>query len=250
MGVTAGTLTQQEIQDAILQSQQIEASASQALTSGQFVFFAAFDGTNNDRTDLPESRTTQPTSVAELETLVAQQNSANTNVTSRYYPGPGTDGSLVGSEALPWQVTKEVINTANTAYKNFTDEAVAWLDNNPNGSVTTMITGFSRGGAPASIFSQLLYEKGLVDPRNNNVLIQPGQVGVSAALLFEPVLTGVSGNMALPNASNVTVIRALDEFRMLFPAAEYNDPQMTIIDVYGNHGDVGGFYDRGLGACI
>ncbi len=63
MGVTAGTLTQQEIQDAFIQSQRIAASAGQVISSGQFIYFAAFDGTNNDRLDLPQSA--QPTSVAQ-----------------------------------------------------------------------------------------------------------------------------------------------------------------------------------------
>ena len=49
MGTIAGTLTRQEIQQAIQQAQQIAASVSPAVQSGQFVFFAAFDGTNNDR---------------------------------------------------------------------------------------------------------------------------------------------------------------------------------------------------------
>jgi len=242
----AGTLTQQDIQQSIQQAQQIAASAAPIVQSGQFVFFAAFDGTENDRNDLVESGTTQWTNVAQLEYQVANQNTGNSNVQSKYYPGPGTDGSLPGSEALPWQVTQEAINTANQAYSDFAEAASLWLSANPNGSITTMVTGFSRGGAPAALFSQMLFEQGLVDPDTNTVLMPPGQVGVSGALLFDPVLIGVSGNMDFaPNADNITVVRAMDEFRYLFPAAEYNDPRINYIDFYGNHGDVGGFYDQG-----
>jgi hypothetical protein len=249
MDIIARKLTQEEIQQAIQQAQRIAASASPTVQSGQFVFFAAFDGTNNDRDDLPESGTTQPTNVGQLAYQAESAMLSDANLFAKYYRGPGTDGTLFGSEALPWQVTQQVINTAAQAYNDFAAAASQWLQTNPGGSVTTMVTGFSRGGAPAALFSQMLYEKGLVDPNTGSVLIAPGQVGVSGALLFDPVLTGISGNMNFaPNATNITVVRAMDEFRSLFPAAEYNDPRINYVDFYGNHGDVGGFYDQGLGA--
>jgi len=168
MGSIVGTLTEQEIQQAMQQAQRIAASATTTVQSGQFVFFAAFDGTNNDRNDLPESGTPQTTNVGQLAYQVEDAARSNSNLVAGYYPGPGTDGSLFGSEALPWQVTQEVINIANHAYNDFTTAAMNWLDANPGanpmGSITTMVTGFSRGGAPAALFSQMLYEKGWWTP--------------------------------------------------------------------------------------
>ena len=31
-----------------------------------------------------------------------------------------------------------------------------------------------------------------------------------------------------------------DEFRRLFPAADYDDPRVNYVDFFGNHGDIGG----------
>uniref|UniRef100_UPI003D0C101E Ig-like domain-containing protein n=1 Tax=Sedimenticola sp. TaxID=1940285 RepID=UPI003D0C101E len=243
----AGTLTQQEIQQAIQQAQQVAASATQAIQSGQFVYVANFDGTNNDQNDLAESGDSQSTNIAVLNQMINGQ--SNPNVVSGYYAGVGTDGTLLGSEWIPSQVTQQVIDTAFAAYNNFSAAALDWLANNPGGSVTSMVTGFSRGCASASVFSHILYEVGLVDPTTGATIIAPGQVDVAGALMFDPVLTGVDGNMSFaPNTPNITVIRAMDEFRYLFQGADYNDPNVSYIDFYGNHGDVGGFYDQGLGA--
>jgi len=135
------------------------------------------------------------------------------------------------------------------AYDDFAEAATRWLRDNRDGSVTAVMTSFSRGGASAAIFSQLLYERGLVDPETGTVLIEPGKVGVSGGVIFDPVLTGVSGNMDFaPNAQNITIVRSIDEFRTMFPAAQFNDPEINVVDFYGNHCDVGGCYVGGIGS--
>ena len=45
------TVTQDELNTVIQTAQNIAGSAQQSVQSGQFVFFAAFDGTNNDRSE-------------------------------------------------------------------------------------------------------------------------------------------------------------------------------------------------------
>ena len=82
MGIVAGTLTPEEIQQAIAQEQQLSASASQTIQSGQFVFFAAFDGTNNDRDHPEQSGDTQWTNAAQLEFQAAQANEGNSDFLS------------------------------------------------------------------------------------------------------------------------------------------------------------------------
>lgn len=250
MGIIVRQLTAQEVQQAQTQAAAVANSASSVVTQGQFVFFAAFDGTNNDRNNLSTSNTTQTTNVAQLEDQVAKQNIGNPNVQTQYYPGPGTEGSLPGSSFNPYQVTQQAVNTAQKAYDDFSFQAARWLDTHPGGSVTTMVTGFSRGDAPAAIFSQMLYERGLVDPRSGNMLLPPGVVGVSAGVIFDPVVTGVLVNVAFaPNAKNIVAVRSMDEFRVVFKAADYStNPGVTTLDFLGNHGDNGGFYDQGLGA--
>lgn len=130
--------------------------------NGQFVFFAVFDGTNNNRANLPLSGDPQMTNAAQLEILVKNANQGNLNVATGYYPGPGTSGPLDMSSWLSPTTTADVISKAVTAYNEFADKASKWLDNNPTGSITAMVSSFSRGNASAAIFSQLLYERGLI----------------------------------------------------------------------------------------
>ncbi|HUX81329.1 MAG TPA: hypothetical protein VMV35_00680, partial [Halothiobacillus sp.] len=244
-------VTPEELQQAQQQAQAIAASTS-AVQAGQFVFFAAFDGTNNVRTDPAYSGDPQSTNVGQLAFQVDAASNLNLNLASGYYPGPGTPDTLTGSTFLPSQVTQQTINTANQAYNDFADQAAKWLDANPGGSVTTAMAGFSRGGPAAVVFAQLLNENGLIDPRSGNVLIPPGQVGVSAMLLFDSVSTGFIGDLGIPpnvNSDNIVAVQALDEYRVMFKVDDYSaDPRVRTIGFLGNHGDIGGFYDQGLGA--
>ncbi len=254
MGTVVSTLTADEVQQAIALEQTIAQAAVPTMQAGQFVFFAAFDGTNNNKYFPSLSNDPQSTNVGQLSDQVEMASAFNPNLGSNYYPGPGTPGTLPGSSFLPPQVTQQIFDTANKAYSDFADQAAKWLDANPGGSITTAITGFSRGGPTAVVFSQLLNERGLIDPRNGNVLIQPGQVDVSAMLLLDPVSTGFYGDLNIPsnvNANNIVVVQALDEYRILYKGDDYSaDPRVRVVDFYGNHGDVGGFYDQGLGALV
>jgi hypothetical protein len=121
-------------------------------TSGkQFVFFAAFDGTNNDKNNVALSGNPQSTNVAQLFDQVSNANSTNANVGKGYYAGPGTGGTLTASSWLPPQVTQQVIDTAVQAYNDFADQASKWLKANPGGTVTTMLTSFGRNLLPTGI---------------------------------------------------------------------------------------------------
>jgi hypothetical protein len=253
MATVAGVLNEAQV----LQAQQraetlVNAAQPGAIKKEPFVFFAGFDGTRNDMKDISLSGNPQDTNVAELYKQVDKQAKSNpeSNVVARYYPGHGTQGSLPRSAWQPTQVTQEAINTAEKAYKEFGKLASDWLKDHPDGEVTTAITSYSRGGAPAAIFSQLLYCDGLIDPDTKKVLIPPGKVGVSAGVVFDPVTTGVGGNMAFaPNVNNIVILRAESEYRGAFYAVNHeNRPGLTVIEVTGNHGNIGGGYgDDGLG---
>lgn len=244
-------LSLQEIAQVREQASAIAASAEGAEgAKTRFVFFAAFDGTRNDRFNVPLSGNPQDTNVAELYDPVERATHDDSNLSTVYYAGPGTTGSLPESAWLGAQVTRQVVATAERAYAEFCQEATTWLNVHPGGSVTAMMTSFSRGGASAAIFSQLLWERGLIDPNNGKILIAPGKVGVTAGLIYDPVDTGVDGNLAFaPNVRNITVVRSLDERRTQFRGAEYTgQPGVTVFPFTGNHCDVGGGYDNGLGA--
>jgi Ca2+-binding RTX toxin-like protein len=235
---------------AQLQAQVIANTAvTGAIASNQFVFFAAFDGTNNTFDNDPLANP-QTTNVAQLSAQYEEQRQGNSQLGGNYYAGPGTPGTLSNSSWLPSQVTQQVIDTAQRAYDDFAFQAARWLKENSSGSISVALTSFSRGAASAAIFSQMLYERGLIDPDDKTkVLIAPGEIGVSAGVLFDPVTTGVDVNVAFaPNVTNVVKIFADNEYRYKFTATNYDDqPGITSVDMYGNHCDIGGGYDNGLG---
>jgi hypothetical protein len=78
-------------------------------------------------------------------------------------------------------------------------------------------------------------------------------VRVAAMALLDPVLTGIALDLTLPSSldSPVVVVRARDEFRYAFPAADYGaDSRVQTVEVAGNHGNIGGMYDNGIGALV
>lgn len=249
MPIIAQTPDATGIANAQSQANAVSASAQTTIAPKQFVYFAAFDGTNNDRNAVYKSGNPQDTNVAQLEAQVSENAKAtgNSNIKTGYFAGPGTDGPFDASSVIP---TSKIIDIANDAYTKFAREASDWLKENPGGEVTAAFASFSRGGAVAAVFSQILYEKGLVDPETGQVLIAPGQVGISAGVSFDPVGTGVDGNVAFaPNVQNVVVIRSANEYRNLFEAIDYSgQPGITTLLMMGNHCDIGGGYDNGLGA--
>lgn len=230
----------------------INAAQPNVIGADQFVFFAAFDGTNNDMNFHPSDK--YDTNVGQLWSQYLVGSAGNANLGGGYYPGVGTKETLTQSAWNPAQVERQAIITAERAYSDFCTQAAGWLrvPENAGKSVSAVLTSFSRGGASAAIFSQLLYAKGLAGPKNGGkVLIPPGHVPVSAGALFDPVFTGVAGNLALaPNAKNILDIVAWNEYRQLFKGADYSSQPTTVTSIwmYGNHCDIGGSYDLGLSA--
>jgi Ca2+-binding RTX toxin-like protein len=250
MDATVKQLSAGEIATARAQAASSIGPAEAVILPGQFVFFAAFDGTNNNRTNLSKSGDPLTTNVGQLSTQVEKAAESNLNLDSGYYPGPGTTDPYFGDTSI--NPTPAILTAAYKAYREFAEAASIWLDSHAGGSVTAMVTAFSRGGAAAAVFSQLLYERGLVDPRGDGtkVLIPPGEIGVSAGFIFDPVYTTIDGNTSFaPNATNITILRANDELRFAFKAADNSaNPNVTTLPMTGNHTDVGGGTDNGLGA--
>lgn len=221
----------------------------------QFVFVAHFDGTNNDKDNLALSGNPQPTNVAELYEQMKPHETGNPNFRTVYYPGVGTDPGAKGYHDV-LRPTDDMQDTAQKAYDKFQDQATAWLRGhpqaNPTESLQVMATGFSRGGGTAAVFSQLLYERGLSDPNTGKMLVPPGQLGLAGAMILDPVTTGYEGNTAFsPASKNVTVVRAQNEYRTWFKGVDHSHhPGVNTVDVTGNHCNIGGGYDRGIGAHV
>lgn len=79
MSEIAKILNAAEIARAKQQAQQVANSAKGTIGNNTFVFYAGFDGTNNNRDNLSLSGTTQSTAVGLLEQGVFQANKDNQN---------------------------------------------------------------------------------------------------------------------------------------------------------------------------
>jgi hypothetical protein len=223
----------------------LDAGQPGLLPASRFVFFAAFDGTNNTLNNHPQANA-QPTNVAQLWT----QYQMSDRYGGGYFVGPGAPGTLSKSDWVSTAVTQQVQITAENAYVKFMDQALQWLAKpGAEQAVSVVISAFSRGNASAAIFSQLLYDRGLSHP-DGYVLIAPQQIRVSAGVLFDPVTTAVTCSVAFaPNSVNIVCMLAMNEYRYLFPSTQYpGQVGISTINMVGNHCDIGGGYDNGLAA--
>jgi len=211
-----------------------------------FVYFAAFDGTNNDKDDLCGDPLC--TNVGQLWNQYLPRADSGTNLGGAYYPGLGTKGRPRRDTWMPRAVTEQVRATARKAYEDLATQAADRRLRQARGKIAIVLAAFSRGAASAAIFSQMLCRDGL---RVGEWRIPPDELRVSAGVLFDPVATGVAGNLAFPpGARNIVVIKALNEYRHLFKAVDYSSQPdvVTPFGMYGNHCDIGGGYDNGIAA--
>jgi hypothetical protein len=166
----------------------------------------------------------------------------------------GTGGEAGGFVARSTTPTPQIAMAADNAYRAFATEAAAWLATprpQLRDQVTVAATGFSRGAATAVAFARLVNDRGL--EFEGRMLVPPGLVRVAALLLLDPVYTGIELDLTLPAnvTGHATVLRARHEYRYLFVAADYSaDTRVRTIEVPGNHGNIGGMYDNGIGARV
>src|SRR3954462_12773251 len=111
-------LFNQQKKDAISHS-----AMAGAISPGEFVYFVAFDGTNNDRANVPRSGAKQSTNVAELESQVssAEKHNSATHIESAYFAGP-RQTITPETWVLP-TVTQQIVAIATRAYKDFSGRA-------------------------------------------------------------------------------------------------------------------------------
>jgi len=225
-------------------------------SGNEFVFVAHFDGTLNDKDNLELSGSPYPTNVARLHELMAPH--AANNYVSHYEAGVATSSTwwlprLYKAGVSP---SGDMRAAAESAYEQFSKKASEWLEDHPDAdpasALKVMATGFSRGGGTAAVFSQLLDERGLIDPANGDILVEPGVLGLSGGVIFDPVTTGYDGNERFsPTSRNITVVRSQHEYRKDFMGVDYGEnPHINVVEVMGNHADIGGGYDRGIGAKV
>ncbi|PKO32518.1 MAG: hypothetical protein CVU36_02455 [Betaproteobacteria bacterium HGW-Betaproteobacteria-9] len=224
-------------------------------SAGKFVFFAAFDGTNNDKDNLKLSGNPYPTNVANLHSQAEDAKRSNFNLQTGYYRGVGTGGEM-GSllQAGPFP-SEPVRVAANQAYRDFVQKADDYLRDNPSSTykdISHSSVGFSRGTASQVLLAQMLNDKGLVT-EDGKLLAPPGGIKVKGMVMLDPVHSYIKGDMRLPPnvQGDVLVVRADDEFRTEFKAADYSrDPRVKTVNLHGNHcGIGGGSHPRGTAAA-
>ncbi|HAX21834.1 MAG TPA: hypothetical protein DCY64_16350 [Hydrogenophaga sp.] len=254
-----GTTIERHLSREEVQQVQIQRDAMGQLhgaPAGKFVFLAAFDGTNNDKDNLRLSGNPYPTNVANLFDPAEKASWANGNLQARYYPGVGTGGEMGDLlQAGPFP-TEPVRAAANKAYRHLVEQAGDFLHNNPSATykdISLSSVGFSRGTASQVLLAQMLNDKGLVT-EDGKVLAPPGGIEVKGMVMFDPVYSYIKGDMRLPPnvQGDVLVVRADDEFRTEFKAADYSrDPRVRTVNLHGNHcGIGGGSHQRGTAAAV
>ena len=230
--------------------------AGAAACATKFTFLAAFDGTNNDENNLSLSGTRLSTNVSQLGSQGKTTSQANPALQARYYPGVGTggdQGGLVNAAVLP---TPAIQAAAEKAYKDFRRAALDYLRQNPDATpadIGAATTGFSRGGAAAIRFAQLVHERGLTDS-DGQVIAPSGSVPITGMALIDPVARFVDAPMHIPPNVRGPVLSVIadHETRTDFrPLYHVDDPRVSLVHHPGNHVGNGGGYDpHGTAASV
>ena len=238
------------------QARQAMAQAGAAGCATRFTFFAAFDGTQNDRLNQTLSGTPLSTNIAQLELQASQAAERNTNLRPKYYPGVGTGGDQGGLINAAVRPTPAIHAAAEKAYVEFSDAAIVYLQQHPDATPADLgaaVTGFSRGGVSAIRFAQLVHERGLTD-NDGRVIAAPGSVPITAMALIDPVARFVDAPLHLPPNVQGLVLSVIAEqesrtdFRPLYHA---DDPRVRHVEHPGNHVGTGGGYDaQGTAASV
>jgi Ca2+-binding RTX toxin-like protein len=219
-----------------------------SINSTNFYFFAAFDGTGNSWGNQQHGND-YATNVWDIwNTYDIAESKDGSNVHGHYEEGPGTDFATPNSGGIPRAVYDDGVKRAESMYAAFRDQALAWIHNPANAGKTfdpqiAEIT-FSRGDDSTVIFSQLLYQRGLVDT-DGTIIKAPGEIKISAAVVYDPVTTGMDENLGFaPIDTNVVALDAKNEYRSNFKSTSYA-AQSNIVkefDFWGCHSDIGGGY--------
>ncbi|WNH54289.1 DUF2235 domain-containing protein [Stenotrophomonas oahuensis] len=223
------------------------------------LFIAMFDGTGNDFRADPDHATNVARMFNQLESLRVAGSSA---FHASYLAGPGTQENPItriadGALGYTYQERLEQM------YSDLVSKADQWKQENPDANIRVMGIGFSRGASQAAGFTNLLHERGIVDP-SSQVLeldgklsytrhLAPPGVTPQAVALFDPVATGFPEKFdrrLAPSVVSGFQITALDEVRAKFRNDQIiapglsDDGRFLNVQVAGAHADIGGGYIR------
>lgn len=212
------------------------------------VYVATFDGTNNNRTQVPAGEV--PTNPAQLETELSKHYDGKT-LTGRYYAGVGSYGNVL-EKNIDAATGHGASGITERAYQDFDRQAQQWLAADPNADIRVVAIGFSRGAAEARNFLNQVNDRGVHSPGGGIQGKAPGSVR-SSALLYDTVATGqddILKQVIPPTTDYVVHLTSRDEPRVTFPLTSIKGPGQdpaTHIEVTlpGVHSDIGGGYAEG-----
>lgn len=196
------------------------------------IYVAAFDGTWNDRENLP---TNWKGEVTERQSLVAEFEASlpkNGAIKSDYFEGVGTRTNPLMAKiegATGWGS----LERAERAYKQFTEQVDKWRKEDPNIQVHVHTMSFSRGGGSAIHFLNMVDQQGArplaggeFDGKPVPPALAPGKISSSATLL-DTVVTGQRDTLMLGlPASTLSVLQVTAdlEVRRAFSFTDAKDP--------------------------
>ncbi|WP_372375717.1 phospholipase effector Tle1 domain-containing protein [Xanthomonas axonopodis pv. cajani] len=227
------------------------------------LFVACFDGTGNDKYKDPEHITNIGTLYDQVQ---AAKKSNVRNINGYYVPGVGTQDdaftrNLDGGLGYSYGPRMEKM------YLEFINQAKQWRDQDPKVEISIVSTGFSRGAVTAAMFTRMVHERGIQNPKDMKIdrgpdgeilkltpthppLVPPGRTAQAVGLL-DPVATGdmnLRDTRLPPSVVSGLQLTARDERRDLFPAKDIIDPGRTpdgrLLNLVnpGAHSDIGGSY--------
>lgn len=182
------------------------------------VFAVHFDGTQNDRLNVPEGY--QNTLVG--KSFEQLNNARDDNIASFYYRGVGTGPKGI-RRLMESAFGVGCESNAEKAHADLVIQASAWLKEDRQAKIHVHVVGFSRGSATALHFLNLVDDRGAA--REDRFIatmpesIMPGHVA-SSAVLFDTVSTGqgIHLNLTVPSSTVAVLhVTAGGEERMLFP---------------------------------
>jgi PIN domain nuclease of toxin-antitoxin system len=225
------------------------ANAPQVVSATATVININFDGTkNNGQFPAPGE---SPTNISQLTDLQIQANGEKNTI---YLPGVGAQTVPAGTldangnpapgsspsnwDSIPFNAGDVANGIVDQAYKRLTTRISAILAEDPNAEISLNLSGFSRGGAEAVAFANLVNERGIPG------LYEAGQVPIDSMVLFDPVSqTNGQLNTSWPtNVKSALVMVAENEGRAIMPAMPVGGNAEVVL-VPGAHADVGGSFN-------
>lgn len=200
------------------------------------LLFVALDGTAQDRAASPADL---DSNVAQLARLMEAA-----GVASVYVPGVASSPSP--AQLLGGLTGEGVIDQAERAYLAIARQARVWLDELPDADIHIVLSGFSRGAAAAVHLTNLIAERGIVDPASARTVVDEDLYGERRGQLMLTIP---------PVVDSVLHLVADDEPRLSFRLdsltaglGDSSDARLMEVWLDGAHSDLGGGYDHGLSA--